>query len=540
MPRVATKLTPAAHGGWIARKRIPEDVQDAYQKLYRVRWEERFHCGPMSVALARAQHREWLTKIEGRINNIRADSKGEGITLTSKDARALSGEWYLWFVQRHTDRPSPKAHWELFLELLTGQIFQGADDVRDRDDPYWTVTKAWEDNFAAREPARAMAADWAETTQFLHTKRLALNSVSRDQFLDFVCRDLYVALHLLIRRAHGDWSKDSYPNEFPTLEGRSDGSLTPLSLFRRWVAERKPAASAVDRWRGVFLQMETDFRDRSAALITPEEAQDWCRGLINEKRTATTVNEVWKSAARTVFGWAVGQRLLPRNPFEDIKITVPKKFRTREGKSFKPEEIKIILQASSAITKPETNKTQAVRRWIPWICAYSGARSGEITQLRRQDVIERDGVHAIKITPDAGTVKTREARTVPLHYHLIEQGFLEFVKTSKPGPLFYREDKAEDAGQRDPTNPPKPRSVKAREHLAAWIRKLGVTDPEIQPNHAWRHTFKQIGHRHGISERLLDVICGHASPTEGRGYGLPTLADMATALKKFPRYDLSQ
>ena len=93
---------------------------------------------------ARALHREWLTKIEGRINNIRAERKGEGITLTPKDVRALSGEWYLWYIQRHTDRPSPKAHWELFLELLTDQIFRGAEDVRDHDDPYSTITKTWE------------------------------------------------------------------------------------------------------------------------------------------------------------------------------------------------------------------------------------------------------------------------------------------------------------------------------------------------------------------------------------------------------------
>ena len=538
MPRVATKLEPAADGGWIGRKRIPEDVQDVYQKLYGVRWEERFHCGPMTVAQARALHREWLTKIESRINNIRAERKGQGITLTPKDARALSGEWYLWYVQRHTDQPSPKAHWKLFFRLLTDQIFQGAEEVTDHDDPYSTLTQVWEGNFEAREPARAMAADWAETTQFLHTKHLTLNPGSRDLFLDCVCRDLYVALQLLIRRADGDWREDNYPEEFPRFEGRGDGGLTPMSLFKNWVAERKPAPSAVDRWRGVFLQMETDLRNRSAASITPEEAQDWCRGLINEKRTATTVNEVWKSAARTVFGWAVGQRLLQRNPFEDIKITVPKKVRTREGKSFSPEEIKIILQASSAISKSETNKTQAVRCWVTWLCAYTGARSGEITQLRRQDVIEREGVHAIKITPDAGTVKTREPRTVPIHEHLIKQGFLEFVKSSKSGPLFYREEKVGNMAAHDPTNPRKPRSVKAREHLAAWIRKLGVTDPEIQPNHAWRHTFKQIGHRHDISDRLLDAICGHASPTEGRSYGLPTLADMAAALKKFPRYEI--
>jgi hypothetical protein len=36
MPRVATKLSPTKSGGWFARKRIPADVQDDYEKLYRV------------------------------------------------------------------------------------------------------------------------------------------------------------------------------------------------------------------------------------------------------------------------------------------------------------------------------------------------------------------------------------------------------------------------------------------------------------------------------------------------------------------------
>ncbi len=60
----------------------------------------------------------------------------------------------------------------------------------------------------------------------------------------------------------------------------------------------------------------------------------------------------------------------------------------------------------------------------------------------------------------------------------------------------------------------------------------------MQPNHAWRHTFKQIGHRNDISERLLDAIVGHSPLNVGRGYGTPTLSDMAAALRKFPRYEI--
>jgi hypothetical protein len=87
----------------------------------------------------------------------------------------------------------------------------------------------------------------------------------------------------------------------------------------------------------------------------------------------------------------------------------------------------------------------------------------------------------------------------------------------------------------DPTNPPKAPYVKAREHVAAWVREVGVTDPELSPNHAWRHTFKAVGFRCGMSEKVLDAIGGHAPASAGRGYGEPTLVDKAQERLKFPR-----
>jgi integrase len=160
---------------------------------------------------------------------------------------------------------------------------------------------------------------------------------------------------------------------------------------------------------------------------------------------------------------------------------------------------------------------------------------GELTQLRGIDIIERNGIHAMKISPEAGSTKTGQARTVPLHAHLIEQGFLAFAKANGGGPLFYNERKQPEAAD-DPTNPRKPRYARTRENVAIWVRSLGINDPELSPNHAWRHTFKASGFRCGIPEKVLDAIVGHAPASVGRGYGEPTLADKAQELRKFPRY----
>ena len=81
----------------------------------------------------------------------------------------------------------------------------------------------------------------------------------------------------------------------------------------------------------------------------------------------------------------------------------------------------------------EHPKTAALKRWAAWLCAYTGARVGEIVQLRKQDVREAGarGAMVITITPEAGTVKTKEMREVVLHEHLEAQGFWQFIERSR-------------------------------------------------------------------------------------------------------------
>jgi integrase len=227
--------------------------------------------------------------------------------------------------------------------------------------------------------------------------------------------------------------------------------------------------------------------------------------------------------------------LIAANPFTEVKVSVPRRQAKRETKAFRTDEFTTILKSANGVTNI-AKASAAARRWVPWLCAYTGARVGEITQLRGEDVLQQDGVNAIRITPEAGTVKTRNARLVPLHEHLVNQGFLRFAQTKGRGPLFYDAKSRKRLLADDPTNPRKPRYVKAREHLTDWVRNLGVDDRELQPNHAWRHTFKQIADRAGISERMSDSITGHAPKSIGASYGAPTLQDMTEALKKFPRY----
>jgi integrase len=365
---------------------------------------------------------------------------------------------------------------------------------------------------------------------------LVLDEPSRRLFLDHLHGDFAAALKLLIKRAQGDYAPDDYALRFPTFENSRDTGHGPWELFELWVSAVKPAPATVARWRGVFLQLGTQFAGRSAASITPEEAQEWADKLIDAERSEATVRDVWVAAARRVFNWALERKHVKQNPFKAVSVSVPRKKTSRPHKAFTTDEMKIILRASLAISDTARARP-AARRWVPWLCAYTGARVGEITQLRGVDVTEEEGVRVIRITPEAGTVKTGKGRVVPLHAHLIEQGFLDFVASRRNGPLFYNAVKGEPRVS-VATSPTKPRYVQARERLAMWIRSLGINDKEVSPNHAWRHSFKQIAARKGIPDGMSDHLTGHAPASVARGYGAPTVPDMAEALKNFPRYEV--
>jgi hypothetical protein len=232
MPRVATKLSSSKSGGWFARKRIPEDVQDAYEKLYGVRWEERLTLEPMASAKAKARVRDWLNEIEARIANIRAERKGDGQTLTTMQARALSGEWYHWYVERHQAHPQSAEHWEFFREQINETLTDAISLYRNPHDPErQEIDDVWHVTPEARAAIRPMLADWGETAQFLAARRLVLDGASRDLFLDALYGDFGEALKLLIRQAHGDYSPDKWPLQFPRFETAVRTGLTPWQLF---------------------------------------------------------------------------------------------------------------------------------------------------------------------------------------------------------------------------------------------------------------------------------------------------------------------
>lgn len=135
----------------------------------------------------------------------------------------------------------------------------------------------------------------------------------------------------------------------------------------------------------------------------------------------------------------------------------------------------------------------------------------------------------LTITPEAGTVKTNEARDVVLHSHLVDLGFPAFVASCEPGHLFLTP--APDGSLRGPWRT-------AKNRVTEFVCTV-VSDPNVQPNHGWRHRLKTVGMEVGMAPRVLDAMQGHKPRTAGDAYGDVTVKALALEVAKLPWYDIA-
>ena len=316
-------------------------------------------------------------------------------------------------------------------------------------------------------------------------------------------------------------------------------SLTLTGLLNGWWTEAKATGrkpSTYESYSNTTAGLVAFLGHDDAKRVTPEDIvrfKDHRLSSVNPRTgkpiSAKTVKDSDLSGLKTLFGWAVSNRRLTSNPVTGITIKLGKPQKLR-GKGLTEEEAKAILHLALRVTRGgESAGTFAAKRWVPFLAAYTGARVGELAQLRKQDVRKEDGHWTIHLTPEAGTIKTNEARTVVLHSHLVELGFPEFATTAAPGHLFLKP--AKDGDVLGPLQ-----GLKNR--LSEFVRTV-ITDPNVAPMHGFRHRFKTVGMEAGISTRVLDAIQGHAARTAGDSYGDVTVKAMAMAMEKVPRVEVT-
>jgi integrase len=464
--------------------------------------------------------------------------------LTPKQATALAGLWYRWFLSIFEADPGDDPDgWFMWSEQLHDIDLSGRpelDEPDERDIPHLTRSPA------TQRRIDAFLMDRGRINAFFEAKDIRLFPAQLPAFMEALETEFHAAMRLLARRAGRDYRPDKRPERFPEWEPiaqpsaplKAEPDVTITGILEGWWREaqatgRKPATyeSYSHTTAGLVAFLGHD----DAKRVTPEDVvrfKDHRLSSINPRTgkliSAKTVKDSVLSGLKTVFGWAVANRKLASNPVTGITVRLGKPQKLR-GKGLTEEEAKAILSAALKVTRrSEAPGTFAAKRWVPWLAAYTGARVGELAQLRKQDV-QKDGDHwTIRLTPEAGTIKTNEARTVVLHRHLVELGFPAFVEAAPAGHLFLRPSNSGDV-----LGPLQ--GLKNR--LAEFSRSI-VRDPNVAPMHGFRHRFKTLGMEAGISTRVLDAIQGHAAKTASDGYGEVTVKAMADAMAKLRRVEV--
>ncbi|MER2533743.1 MAG: tyrosine-type recombinase/integrase [Rhizobiaceae bacterium] len=445
--------------------------------------------------------------------------------LSPEEAFALAGELRdLWMDERRIKTAAIDAE-----TTLPGTRWYPAEPGFELTPP-----EAWESVAEALMRPNALK---QEPEEFIrpHAKRLLLKKgIGRidEGSMALLCRALVIGLKdafaLRMRHARGDFSQP--PQTFPKWErgAASEPAQGIRDLFDSWWKEAEKTGktpATCKTYRNSIERFIDHLGHQDAQRVTPADVVAFKDARLAEGKSRSTINAVDLGSLKSVFGWAVTNHKMATNPAEGIKLQRNVRPSVRP-KGFTAAEAKTILGASLAVDVTAAPRHLALaRRWVPWLCAYTGARVGEITQLRRQDITEvGKGVWTITIAPEAGTVKTKQERTVVLHEHLVEMGFTKLAE-GRAGHVFL------------PASTDTARLTVNRQ-VAAFARKA-CPNLKASPNHGWRHSFKTIGRQAGIADSVLDAICGHAPASIGGGYGEVTLRTQADAMAKFPRFELA-
>jgi integrase len=339
----------------------------------------------------------------------------------------------------------------------------------------------------------------------------------------------------IARAAKGDYAESE---ELKRLPPRTRPKVDILEAFESYCSQRRIKGGldgpTAKRWRPVVKRFIAWIKHRDLARVTQQDAVRWRDHMLSQGIAPKAVRDVWLAAPRSIATHMLNSLRLDINPFAGIKVEGVKAWKEDDERGFDPEQALTILSATVATPSHLISREmKAARRWVPWICAYTGARVNEITSLLPSDVQQIMGHWCFVLRPEL--TKGKRLRRVPVHKHLLEQGFLQYVegrrKTGKP--LFYDPTRARGGKNANP------QWQKVAERLGEWIRdSLKVAG--VQPNHGWRHLWREIVRGTRMKPELCDYMCGHESKGgTGARYGKRQVPVLAKEMALFPRFKVS-
>lgn len=115
----------------------------------------------------------------------------------------------------------------------------------------------------------------------------------------------------------------------------------------------------------------------------------------------------------------------------------------------------------------------------------------------------------------------RSKRDVPLHWHLVDLGFIKYCGKIESGRLFPAYDDADHLAH------------EYTKRFAYYMDRIGLSDPTLT-FHSFRHTFKTACRFANVPDVIHDALTGHAPQNIGQEYGrnLRRIADLKREVDK--------
>lgn len=272
-------------------------------------------------------------------------------------------------------------------------------------------------------------------------------------------------------------------------------------VFELWKAAKRRKEDAVQACERALSAFESQCGDPPVSKITRTMGNEFRAWLVKQEISSKTAHDriTWvKSLLRFA---SRDLELIPRQPWEGIDIEHHTESPRRPWTSaelaaffslsiFKTYELPKVVDAGGAAAY-----------WIPLLGLYTGARIGELCQLRVEDVVRDDLGSVLRITEEApgATLKTvASRREVPIHSELVRLGFLEYVEALRK------------SGETSMWPVMRFRKGRPGANFSQWFSKMRKEVPGGVPDfHSLRHTVRTALTEAGLPESIKDRITGH-------------------------------
>lgn len=313
--------------------------------------------------------------------------------------------------------------------------------------------------------------------------------------------------------------------ELVTKSRKSAGEAKLEALIDLWLKVSPPSNEKTQQKRRLYVRrFVACVGDLEPSKVTRQHIIKFRDALEAEGLTRTNI-QTQLTGLNTLFKTAVSEGVLDTNPADGVRVAkrAGEKFSSRRKKPFTGEQVAAILKASEHHDFGEGSRKRIPSgraddmRWIIKLLAYHGARSGEIVQLRPEDVTTIAGIPVLRLTDEDGSVKTANAlREIPIHPECMEI-VARAAALKDEARLFMSLAGAKDAAH-------------TFQHEASkFLKDVAKIDDAKLTLHSLRHTWRTVAREVEMPDAVSKAIMGHSTGSDVHAnYGsLPSLKKRA-------------